>query len=66
MMPAEAGDLLVHHALTVHRADGNSSVDRTRKAMGFVYFAGKAKVDEAARDAYQEKLTREMEAEGKI
>jgi phytanoyl-CoA hydroxylase len=66
MMPAEPGDLLVHHAFTIHRADGNGSANRTRKAMGFVYFGAQAKVDEAARDAYQKKLTREMKAAGKI
>lgn len=66
MMPAAPGDLLVHNALTIHRADGNDSINRSRRAMGFVYFAEGAKIDEARRAEYQEQLTREMKAEGKI
>ncbi len=31
--PAQPGDLLVHNAMTIHRADGNSSLTRTRKAL---------------------------------
>lgn len=53
--PAEAGDLLIHHAMTVHRADGNKS-DRSRRALGFIYFGESAKEDVAAKKAYQEKL----------
>lgn len=37
--PASPGDLLVHHALTVHRADGNRSRTRSRKALGFIYYS---------------------------
>ena len=66
MMPAEPGDLLVHHALTIHRADGNHSTTRSRRAMGFVYFGQSARIDDERRAAYQEKLTREMKAAGKI
>lgn len=66
MMPAAPGDLLVHHALTIHRADGNNSVNRSRRALGFVYFGQSASVDERRRAEYQEQLTREMKAEGKI
>jgi len=43
--PAKPGDLLVHHALTIHRADGNKSNYRTRKALGLIYFAESAKED---------------------
>lgn len=42
-VPASPGDLLVHHALTIHRADGNSSPTRTRKALGFIYYSAAAK-----------------------
>lgn len=66
MMPAGPGDLLVHDALTIHRADGNNSASRSRRAMGFVYFGQSAKVDQAARDAYQQKLSAEMRSAGKI
>lgn len=64
--PAKAGDLLVHHALTVHRADGNQSETRSRKALGFIYYAASAKEDLKAKKAYQEKLTADMLAEKKI
>ncbi len=54
------GDLLVHHALTIHRADGNSSSNRTRKALGFIYYAEKAKEDTHTKEAYQQKLAEEI------
>lgn len=60
-----AGDLIVHDALTVHRTDPNHS-DRSRRALGFVYYSCRAQVDEAARDRYQQTLERELSAEGKI
>ncbi len=63
---AEPGDLLVHHAMTIHRANGNQSATRTRKAIGLVYYGASAKEDKAAKAAYQEKLTREMTAAGRI
>ena len=62
----EPGDLLVHDALTIHRADGNHSPTRSRQALGFVYFGESARIDEEARTAYQEQLTREMKDAGKI
>lgn len=57
--PAKPGDLLIHHSLTIHRADGNSSNFRTRKAMGFIYFGESAKEDVEAKAAYQKKLQEE-------
>ncbi len=57
------GDLLVHHALTVHRADNNKSNSRTRKALGFIYYAKKAKEDTEAKEAYQAKLAEERIAQ---
>ena len=44
------GDLIVHHSLTIHRADPNPSY-RRRWAMGLVYYAKRAKINQAARDA---------------
>ncbi len=64
--PAEPGDLLAHHALTIHRADGNRTHDRDRQALGFIYYAATAKIDDEAHAAYQEKLKHEMQAAGKI
>jgi len=57
--PARPGDLLIHHAMTVHRADGNKSISRTRKALGFIYFGESAKEDAAAKKAYQQILSEE-------
>ncbi|MEC8389905.1 MAG: phytanoyl-CoA dioxygenase family protein [Planctomycetota bacterium] len=36
-LPAQPGDLLVHDAMTIHRADANRSTNRTRRALGFIY-----------------------------
>ena len=65
-MIAQPGDLLLHHAMTIHRADGNRSTSRTRQAMGFIYYSAQAKEDTEAHAAYQKKLAEEMAAAGKI
>ena len=64
--PAQPGDLLVHHAMTIHRADGNMSQNRTRRALGFIYYSDQAQVDEEAHAAYQKRLATEMKDRGKI
>jgi phytanoyl-CoA hydroxylase len=63
--PAQPGDLLAHHSLTIHRADGNRS-NRTRKAMGFIYYAKRAKQDTERQFAYANKLKVEMIEQGKL
>ena len=50
--PTQPGDLLVHHALTIHRADANRSEHRSRKALGFIYYANRAQEDTARKQAY--------------
>lgn len=52
------GDLLVHHALTIHRASPNTSINRTRKALGLIYFGISAEEDVAAKTAYVKALNR--------
>jgi phytanoyl-CoA hydroxylase len=64
-MVAQPGDLMVHHALTIHRAGANPS-PRHRRALGFIYYSERAREDVAAHRAYQEKLAREMRAAGKL
>lgn len=64
--PAAAGDLLAHHSLTIHWADGNRSQTRTRRALGLVYFAERCEIDEVAKKAYQDQLHLELRAAGKI
>ena len=66
MYTAEPGDLLVHHALTVHRADGNRSVDRPRAALGFVYLWDGAKENVAGVEAYRKQLADDWAGKGKI
>ena len=64
--PAKPGDLLVHHAMTIHRADGNRSDTRTRRALGFIYYSQRAREDKEAHAVYQKKLAGEMKRAGKI
>ncbi|HWR13447.1 MAG TPA: phytanoyl-CoA dioxygenase family protein [Terriglobales bacterium] len=64
-MIVEPGDLLVHHALTIHRADGNES-ERDRRSLGMIYFAKRARQDSSTLSAYQENLYAELEKNEKI
>ena len=64
--PAHPGDLLAHHALTIHRADGNVSSSRSRRSLGFVYFAASAREDSAAAAQYQKRLKQELLATNRI
>ena len=64
--PAQAGDLLAHDAMTIHRADGNSSSSRTRRALGFIYYDDRAAEDTVAWQTYQDELKAELERDGKI
>ena len=62
---ANPGDLLAHHALTIHRADANASATRSRRALGFIYYGKCAREDVAAHQAYKQKLEKEMAEAGK-
>ena len=64
--PASPGDLLAHHAMTIHRADGNRSKTRNRRALGFIYYGASAKEDVEAWERYQHELKAELKREGKI
>lgn len=64
-MVARPGDLLVHHCLMIHRADANTSI-RTRQALGFIYYAARAREDAARQREYQRELAAELAAAGKI
>ena len=65
-MNAEAGDLLVHDSLTIHRADGNHSQTRSRQAMGFIYYSARAQTDSLGLQEYQASMVRDMVAKGKL
>jgi len=64
--PAQPGDLLAHHALTIHRADGNSSLTRHRRALGLIYYSTNAVHDTEAWDRYQAELASELLKQEKI
>ena len=59
----EPGDAVIHHGMTIHRTDANLS-DRLRRAIGLVYFAGRARTDEAAKKEHQLKVFEEWKAKG--
>jgi len=63
---AQPGDLLAHHALTIHRADANTSVTRSRRALGFIFYGKSAKEDAVAHEAYQRQLRQEMIVQERI
>jgi phytanoyl-CoA hydroxylase len=58
--PANPGDLIVHHSLTIHQAGANRSA-RSRKALGLIYFGESAREDLEAKAAYQKKLLEEQQ-----
>jgi phytanoyl-CoA hydroxylase len=62
---AEPGDMLIHHAMTIHRADANRS-NRTRRAIGIVFNSAAAREDKEALEAYQKKLHDDLAKAGKI
>lgn len=64
--PAEPGDLLAHHALTIHRADRNRSQDRSRRALGLIYYSVNAKQDLEAWSRYQQELKIKLQASNQI
>ena len=64
--PAQPGDLLIHNAMTIHRADGNRSETRARQALGLIYYSHRAQIDEEAHAAYQKRLADEMKEAGKL
>lgn len=56
----EPGDLIIHHCLTIHRADANPSPHQ-RRAIGLVYHAQHAKPDRQAQQAYRKQLFQKWE-----
>lgn len=62
---ARPGDLLAHDAATIHSADANQSL-KTRKALGFIYYASSAKTDTDQYDEYQKNLAKSLREENKI
>ena len=61
----EPGDLTAHHCMTVHRADANKST-RPRRALGFVFYAARAKKDLELAEKQQKQVMENWKREGKI
>jgi phytanoyl-CoA hydroxylase len=55
--PAKPGDLLIHHAMTVHTAGPNTTESRSRKALGLIYFGESVQPDHEAKEAYMKALS---------
>jgi phytanoyl-CoA hydroxylase len=64
-MAAKPGDLLVHHSMTIHRANPNQS-NRHRKSIGFIFYREDVRIDEEAHAAYQKELNETLKKQGKI
>lgn len=64
--PCSAGHLIAHHSLTIHWADANTTTDRSRQALGGIYYAAGCKENVKARQAYQAQLDAALASEGKI
>lgn len=64
-MKAQAGDILVHHSLTIHRANANKS-GNSRQSVGFIFYRQDVVEDKAAHDGYKAKLNENLAEQGKI
>ena len=64
--PGQAGTFLMHHANTIHWAGANQSSNRSRRALGFIYYAKSAKLDLAKKEAYQRALDVQLKQSNKI
>lgn len=64
--PGSAGTFLMHHAKTIHWAGANQSKVRSRRALGFIYYAKNTKIDIAAKEAYQTYLDKHLKNSSKI
>lgn len=53
-IPAEPGDVLIHHGNTIHRADANRSNSRHRRSFGMVFQAVSCVRDQPAFQRYTE------------
>lgn len=51
-IPAQPGDLLIHHGNTIHRADANRSTTRHRRSFAMVFQTDSCRRDAAAFDRY--------------
>jgi len=64
-MVAGPGDILVHHSLTIHRANGNRS-DHDRTSIGFIFYRDDVAIDQEAHERYQRDLHESLRNQSKI
>jgi phytanoyl-CoA hydroxylase len=64
--PSAPGDLIAHHAKTIHRANKNKTRDRHRRALGFIYYSDQAIEDQDAHEQYQQALANRLRSDGRI
>jgi phytanoyl-CoA hydroxylase len=60
--PGAAGTFLMHDAKTIHWAGANTSLTRSRRALGFIYYGRSAIVDQATSESYQKSLDSKLRA----
>jgi ectoine hydroxylase-related dioxygenase (phytanoyl-CoA dioxygenase family) len=65
MVTLSPGDAVIHHSLTIHRTEPNTS-DRLRRAIGLVYFAASAAEDLERRAAHDAAVKATWREQGKI
>merc|ERR1712046_351330 len=53
VMSAQAGDLIIHHSMLIHRAPANRSHSRSRRAVGAIFYGESAKLDQEKYDQRQ-------------
>ena len=53
VIDAAPGDLVVHQSMMIHRAGRNVTADRSRRAVGAIFYGASATRDDAAYDAKQ-------------
>eukprot|EP00039_Didymoeca_costata_P025885 m.14460 g.14460 ORF g.14460 m.14460 type:complete len:267 (-) comp5104_c0_seq1:997-1797(-) len=66
VMTANPGDLVAHNSFVLHRAGANTTNDKQRRALGFVYYAADVVRDEEKAAAYQRLLDETLAREGRI
>ena len=59
-IPAQPGDLLIHHSMTIHRADANTSATRSRRALGLLYWGESAQEATETKEAYKKAMAEEI------
>lgn len=64
--PCKAGQLIAHHAMTVHWSGPNTRAGTSREALGFIYYGVSAREDTRAQIDYQRQLAARLTQQGKL